>query len=184
MSTAKERVFAYLDQNHRVGLAELQEIFDDIKPNTVKDYLKQWRNDNPDKSPEPKGNLVKVVFDYLDQNPTSSVSTLKKQFPDIKEGTLGQYKTRWNKKSRFTLSDLEGRVDILVKMADEYKQSGIDALKPPGSIDIKKPFRPVNFSLMESLHDEFVKVCKSLEIPQRQGIHRAMKMFIESTSRE
>lgn len=184
--TAKDRVYQHLDQNPQAGLPDLQSIFNDIKPNTVKDYLKQWRSQNPDKAPEPKGDLAKAVYAFLDRNPGATITNMKKQFPETKEATLSQYKTRWSKKaegSESPLSALESKAGTLLKMIEDYERKGVAAFEVPGTVQINKPFKAVNYSLMESLHEEFAAVCKSMDISQRQGIHRAIKMFVEASQR-
>ena len=183
--TAKDQVYQYLDQNPQAGLPDLQTIFIDVKQNTLKSYLKDWRKENPDIAPA-KGDLAKSVYAFLDQNQGASMDDLRKQFPEVREATLSQYKTRWSKKpegSNGQLAALERNTGTLLQMISDYERKGASMFDDPGAIQISKPFKAVNFSVMESLHKKFVEVCRSLDISQRQGIHRAMKMFIEAGQR-
>jgi len=77
---------------------------------------------------------------------------------------------------------LNQKQNVLEEMITEYESIG--TIRKPAELEIKKPFKNVNFNLMEKLHEEFVKACNKAGKSQRKVIHELMKGFVDQVNSE
>lgn len=160
----QKKAFQYLDENPHVDFQGLKDYFIDIqageeeenkiKEPTLRTWFKKWKNsqqEQPEHKQEPK---------QLEGKPKHTSEQKVDDNSDI-------------------LSFLSGNRDTLEKIIEAFNQEKLN-LSDDKAVDIKAPFQAANFLLMKSLFDEFKLVAELQEISQRQAIHRAMKLYIDT----
>jgi hypothetical protein len=149
------------------------------------------------------------VFEYMSKHPTATKEALFQAFPDDKEVTVVRnrrlyFEKKEGKKKVPTkkpvstpiepveeksivqalpkplLEALEADSEVLIEMIAKYKQSKmIKALFDENEITIEEPVKTYSYSLSQSLHTDFEKVCIKVGLSKRKALHHAMKGFID-----
>jgi len=147
-------------------------------------------------------NTREQVFAYLDQHPQADNEELYKAFSDISQGVVRVYGAKYrNPKKAIPKADkrveqvsllagddadvtwLRSNRKALEAMLSSYKAGrSIAPAEPVPNVEISGPVKVRSYSIAENIHRDFELACKRLGISKRQGVHQALKLFVDSAS--
>jgi hypothetical protein len=138
-SSNRQKVFDYLTKNINAKLDDLKKNFPEINKGTMSDYYYRWkrRTDKTKKKATAKVESLKAkVFDYLNENPDTTVPKLQKAFKDAKIGTLRNLRSQWQKLKAPATEETGADKELIkaLKKTVEAQEKAIEAMQK--TIDI------------------------------------------------
>ncbi len=134
----RQKVFNHLDGNPNLTLSRLEKVFTSFNKKTISNYLDQWRKEKSQKVK--KVSTKQRIHDFLNENPDSTLKSLKKSFADINPSSVGAYFSLWKSEQvtavkvvKKTKTAAKAKLDKLVtdskKLTADSAHQIIDALK-------------------------------------------------------